>query len=126
MVKREKVTTILGIAIFLVVVLLIVIILSVSGVFGPPASQLRVNEGKDLYRQGRIEEAIDKYSEAIKMEREWEGPYLFRGIASTTLVNMNFVLRTSAKSYDSSPRGGTIVRRLLSSRFSLCRTGQER
>ena len=63
------------------IIAFVVTILAVSGVFGPPASQLRINEGKELHEQGRLEEAIDKYTEAIRIEPEYKGAYQLRGIA---------------------------------------------
>ncbi len=81
MAKRGQIVGRLSIAILLVVVLLTSSIITGCGIFGPPASQLRVDEGDELYEQGRLDEAIDKYTEAIRIEPRWEGPYCKRGTA---------------------------------------------
>ena len=41
----------------------------------------RFAEGNELYEQGRLEEAIEKYTEAIRPPSDWEEPYVMRGIA---------------------------------------------
>ena len=70
----------LSIAILLVVVLVTSSIITGCGIFEPPASQLRVNEGNELYEQGRLDEAIDKYTESIRIEPTSEDPYWRRGL----------------------------------------------
>ena len=38
------------------------------------------DEGNELYRQGRLNEAIDKYTEVINLGGGWEEPYRMRGV----------------------------------------------
>jgi tetratricopeptide (TPR) repeat protein len=61
--------------------LLAVVLLTSSIVMGCDVAGQRLAEGDELYEQGRIEEAIDKYTEAIRPPYECEEPYHHRGIA---------------------------------------------
>ncbi len=83
----------LSIAILLVVVLVTSSIITGCGIFGPPASQLPVDEGDELYRQGRLDEAIDKYTEAIRIEPTWEEPYCKRGTAYYDLGQFDLAIK---------------------------------
>lgn len=49
------------------------------GIFGTPTSQRRIFEGNELYEQGPLDEAIDKYTEAIRIEPTWAEPWCKRG-----------------------------------------------
>jgi tetratricopeptide (TPR) repeat protein len=42
---------------------------------------VRLEEGTELYKQGRLDEAIEKYTEAIRVEPTFDFPYYRRGIA---------------------------------------------
>ena len=95
----------LSIAILLVVVLLTSSISMGCGIFGPPASQLRVNEGDELYRQGRLDEAMDKYTEAIRMEPRWEVPYCKRGTAHCDLGQFDLAIKDFNEAIRLDPRG---------------------
>ncbi len=93
MAKRGHIVGRLSIAILLVVVLLTSSIITGCGIFEPPASQLPVNEGDELYEQGRLDEAIDKYTEAIRIEPRWEGPYCKRGTAYYDLGQFDLAIK---------------------------------
>ena len=64
--------------VFLFVLLLFT--LMVTGIITgcDPAGQ-RLEEGKELYKQGRLDEAIEKYTEAIRIEPTFDAPYYQRG-----------------------------------------------
>ena len=61
----------------------------------PPATQLLANEGDKLYRQGRLDEAIDKYTEAIEYysRSQWEVPYCKRGTAYYDLGQFDLAIK---------------------------------
>ena len=60
---------------------LVVVLLTSSIIMGCDTAAVRYDEGNELYRQGRLEEAIDKYTESARLSSEWEEPYHKRGIA---------------------------------------------
>ena len=69
----------LSIAILLVVVLLTSsIITGCARLFEGPAWE-QCEQGNELYEQGRLNEAIDEYTEAIEVEPTWADPYFCRG-----------------------------------------------
>jgi len=69
----------LSIAILLLVVLLTSSSIMGCALFEDPAAE-QYNQGNELYRQGRLDEAIDKYTEAIRLGGSEEF-YHRRGIA---------------------------------------------
>ena len=61
--------------------LLIVVLLTSSIVMGCDVAGQLLAEGNELYEQGRLDEAIDKYTEAIRRGGGSEEHYHRRGIA---------------------------------------------
>lgn len=52
-----------------------------SGIItGCDPAGLRLEEGNEFYKQGRLDEAIEKYTEAIRVEPTFDAPYYRRGI----------------------------------------------
>jgi len=82
----------LSIAILLVVVLLTSSIITGCGIF-ENTYEILVNEGDELYRQGRLDEAIDKYTEAIKHDPRCEEPYCKRGTAYCDLGQFDLAIK---------------------------------
>ena len=63
-----------------IAVLLLGIMLTSIIIMGCDVAGQRFAEGNELYEQGRFEEAIEKYTEAIRPPSDWEEPYVMRGI----------------------------------------------
>jgi len=61
--------------------LLVVVLLTSSIIMGCDVAGQRFAEGNELYEQGRLDEAIDKYTEAIERGGASEEFYHRRGIA---------------------------------------------
>ncbi len=80
----------LNIAILLIVVLLTSGIITSCGI---PTSQLLHDEGDKLYRQGLLEEAIEKYTEAIIEAPERETSYCRRGTAYYDLGQFDLAIK---------------------------------
>ena len=49
------------------------------GLLFMPSYAQHFGEGMELFEQGRLDEAIDKFTEAIREEPTWEVSYFFRG-----------------------------------------------
>ncbi len=64
-----------------ITILLVVVLLTVSIITGCDPAGARLEEGNEFYEQGRFDEAIEKYTEAIRVEPTFDAPYYRRGIA---------------------------------------------
>ena len=82
MAKRGQIVGRLSIVILMIVVLLTGSIITGCKYLWERPSEWRYREGGELYEQGRLDEAIDKYTEAIRVEPGWWAPYHQRGIHS--------------------------------------------
>ena len=80
-----------------IAILLVVVLLTSSIITGCAhlinTYELRVNEGDELYEQGRLDEAIDKYTEAIRYSPRSEEPYCKRGTAYYDLGQFNLAIK---------------------------------
>ena len=65
--------------------MLIAIALALTGCGGPSGPEGYNHAGVEHFEQGRIEEAITEYSEAIRLEPEYAAAYYNRGQAYFTL-----------------------------------------
>ena len=64
-----------------IAILLVVVLLTVSIITGCDPAGARLEEGTEFYEQGLLDEAIEKYTEAIRIEPTFDLPYYKRGIA---------------------------------------------
>lgn len=64
-----------------IAVLLVVVLLTSGIITGCDPAGMRLEEGNEFYEQGRLDVAIEKYTEAIRVEPTFDAPYYRRGIA---------------------------------------------
>ncbi len=64
-----------------IAILLVVVLLTSGIITGCDPAALRLEEGNEFYKQGRLDEAIEKYTEAIRVEPTFDAPYYRRGNA---------------------------------------------
>ena len=79
MAKRGQIVGRLSIAILLIVVLLTSSIATGCRVLFPCTSCQHIDQGDELFEQGRVDEAIDEYTEGIRLDPEWAELYFCRG-----------------------------------------------
>ncbi len=60
---------------------LVVVLLTISIITGCDPAGARLGEGTEFYEQGLLDEAIEKYTEAIRIEPTFDFPCYKRGIA---------------------------------------------
>ena len=89
----------------IIVILLIFILLTVGIItdYGQGPSAKWFTQGNELYNQAHLEEARNKYPQAIGHDPGGKGSTLIEVLLTVTLVNMNLLFKTSAKPYDSIP-----------------------
>jgi tetratricopeptide (TPR) repeat protein len=64
-----------------IAILLVVVLLTVSVITGCDPAGARLEEGDEFYEQGLLDEAIEKYTAAIRIEPTFDAPYYRRAIA---------------------------------------------
>ena len=64
-----------------IAILLVAVLLTSGIIIGCDPAGQRLEEGNEFYKQGRLDEAIEKYTEAIRVEPTFDAPYYRRGIA---------------------------------------------
>ena len=84
--------------------LLLALTVALAGCGGLSDAEKHYNDGLELYEEGRLEEAIAKYDEAIRLDPQYAKAYFNRGLAYGNLGQFQRAIEDSGEAIRLDPQ----------------------